>query len=170
MTNENASFGRTAANLVSNVELLDHDQKAGVTYFDEHDRHLSDLVSRGLCGEKIVEVVTSRDTQRLRLPKLQTTTESWIDERFSLQSQQKKGAWYLPEDVSLKAGLVNLAWHFQIHPRFAVGAALDERARVTLVGSPEALLVWAVLEPLSENVFMPLLLRGEPKVTKARDD
>jgi hypothetical protein len=163
------SLGSAAAALEGPEELLNLEREAAVASFSV-DTHLSGLVTRALRGSRVVEVTSSRDGDKVSLRDLEAEAKNWVADSFWATNQQKRGAWYIPKEASLEAGLVNLAWHYEVHPRFAVGAALDERARVSLSTSPEGLLVWAVLEPLFQDVYMPLMLRAEQKTTKTRED
>jgi hypothetical protein len=70
----------------------------------------------------------------------------------------------------LRAGLLNLPSYFREHPRFATGLALEERAKVNLHDTPDAVLVWALLEPLVEQLFQPFLLRGPQTGLKSREE
>jgi hypothetical protein len=163
-------FGRQAVATTSAVELLALERSAGLTRkFEPLDDLVSDALRRLLHGERIVEVRRER-RDAVTLLGLDGGQDALIDELFTLEHQQARGAWFLPEEASLRAGLLNLPFYFRQYPRFATGLALEERARVHLHDSAELVLIWAVLEPLVEQLFLPFELRGPQAGLKSREE
>lgn len=162
-------FGRRLLQ-VSPTEGLAFEAAAGKDVrFQSMDDALGWVLSAAFAGRPLVEV--SRDDDRwsvvLHLPAAERTH---LSQWFDVAEQERHGAWYLPKQVSLKAGLVNLPALFAKHPRFATGLALDDRARVETATSPAAIYLWAVLQPLFEQLMRPILLRGPELGLKTREE
>ena len=66
----------------------------------------------------------------------------------------------MPEKVSLKTGLANLAWSFANYPRYASGIVWEDKASVLPLSCPDAVAFWAVFQPMFEQLFAPFELRG----------
>jgi hypothetical protein len=101
---------------------------------------------------------------------LDRRNETALKDIFSIEHQHSRGAWFLPEKVSIKTGLVNLPSTFAKYPRFATGLAWEERARVLLADSPAAVFLHVAVEPLFEQLFQPFELRGRIAGAKSRED
>lgn len=169
---DGASFGRAAVRVASASEMLALEASAGkAKRFSGWDPLVGDLVLKALRGERpMVTVTRGQCGDTLSIKGLNAGQRELIDELFSLKRQQARGAWFLPEEAMLKVGLINLSAHFRRHPRYANGIAAEERGKIKLQGSPEVVLVWAVLEPLFERILLPLELRGRQVGAKERDD
>ena len=72
--------------------------------------------------------------------------------------------------MGLQVGNANLPYYFRRYPRFASGLALEEKGKVDLRGSPEALYFWSVLGPLFEVIYRPSPLRSTDAPRSGRDD
>lgn len=118
------------------------------------------LVIAALSGERVMSLKEDKPHQALTLLTLAAEDRAFLAASFSLASQQVRGAWFLPEEESVTAGLANLPHYFSRYPRFAIGAAYSEGGKVDFRSSPESLYFWAVLEPLFSTLFLPLALRG----------
>ena len=168
--NEEASFGLRAASLTdpaSLIELEATEGKAGM--FADIDTLLARVALRALRAETTVVLERGRPTDSVSIVGLDGRLHAILDDEFSVPKQHSRGAWFFPEKVSLKTGLVNLPSIFAKYPRFATGLASDERARVLLTGS-DAVLLWAVVQPLFEQLLLPFDLRGHLTGMKSRDD
>jgi hypothetical protein len=84
---------------------------------------------------------------------------SVMAEAFQLEAQQARGAWFLPETASIDAAMVTYAFSLRHHGRYAHTLAAQERAKLPLSGNPDAMVVWAVLQPLFEHLLAPVRLR-----------
>lgn len=170
MTDDTLSFGRRASLFCHPSAFLALERAAGLTgRFDALDELVADIVRRVLSGIRTVDVPRDR-TDSLKVLGLGQEQRAMVDDWFALQHQQSRGAWFLPEAVTLRAGLLNLPFYFKDYPRFATGLALDERAEVPLAERADALLIWALLQPLVERLFVPFELRGPQTGLKSHDE
>src|SRR5438876_162664 len=168
---ENEPFGRRASALSDPGLLIELEAREGkADLFADVDALLAHVAVRTLRGEDTVEVERERHADSVSMVGLDRPLEDVLGDQFAVASQHSRGAWFLPEKASLKAGLVNLPSTFARHPRFATGLVWEERARVLLADGPAAVLLWAVLEPLFEQLFVPFELRGRTAGTKSRED
>jgi hypothetical protein len=104
------------------------------------------------------------------MPGLRDEHRAYIEDTFRLERQQARGAWFLPEEVSLRVGMLNLPANFRSYPRFPSTITWEEYGQVSLADSADALLVWAILEPLFEALFQPFILRGRLTGSKSREE
>jgi hypothetical protein len=166
-----APFGRRALSARDADELLALERSYALDErFADIDALVGMLITRILRGERIVSVArgdrTPDSVQVLRVE----GAKAVLEDRLAVYAQQRRGAWFLPEEATLRAGLPNLPHHMMEQPRFAHGAAADETAKVRLGDSPDTLLVWALLEPLCEQLLSPFELRARYAGKKDRDE
>jgi hypothetical protein len=158
---EPSPFGRSALHAKSASALIDLEASAGkATSFAELDTLITTLVRTALKGERLVKISRGRDVDAVRIEGLRVGQRQLLDSRFSLEHQQARGAWFLPDETRLKIGVINLPGHFRRHPRFFNNIVAEERCKVRLGSSADAVFVWSVLEPLFSQLLMPLELRG----------
>ncbi len=163
------SFGARAAAAAGSAELLaleDREHKAEL--FAPVDDLLGDFLVRALRGAEVLRPIG--DGSALSMRDLTADQEHLLGEVFAVSSQHNKGAWYLPEQVTVKVGLQNLGHYFATYPRFATAIAFDARARVALLESPAAVFAWSATEPLFERLVVPFDLRGRSAGTKTPED
>jgi hypothetical protein len=166
-----ANFGRRALSAREADELLALEAASGLDErFADIDALLGMLIMRILRGERIVSVVRGdRAPDSVQVLRVEGA-KAVLEDRLSVAAQQRRGAWFLPEEATLRAGLVNLPHHMMNQPRFAHGVAADEAAKVRLDDSPDALLIWALLEPLCEQLLAPFELRARHAGKKEREE
>lgn len=123
------------------------------------------LVLSSLRGEQVASLIDGRPNDVFAFLGLSGEDRSYLATHFALDVQQSVGAWFLPEEGSVTAGLANVPHYLDRYPRFAVGAAYSERGRVDFRSSPASLYFWAVLEPLFATLFRPFELRGPSPAT-----
>ena len=82
-----------------------------------------------------------------------------LAEHFDTVAQQERGAWYLPESATLQVGVVHLGYRWRTASRYLVTLSSEERA-TTRLDSPDAVATWAALEPLFEDLALPLRPRS----------
>ncbi len=137
----------------------------------------TDLLAAALRGQPIAKITESRDgarpTASVHLEPMNPVQRLFVEGRFGLAAQQSRGAWFLPEQVSLKVGQLNLLSYLHRFPAQAFTLADTDTARLQVADNPDALFTWAVLLPLFEVVTAPLTLRasiptGEPADLRAR--
>jgi hypothetical protein len=88
--------------------------------FTNVDRFAGNLMATALSGSKIVDIVQGRrGDKHADVLTLVTVTEpgrSFLDRNFALEAQQARGAWFLPEQASLKASTINLPAYLRHQP------------------------------------------------------
>jgi hypothetical protein len=159
--------------------------------FTELDSILDTILIRTLSGKHIVQRIETKDTpDTISIPGLMPDERRYIDTTFAVEKQQSRGSWFFPETVSIKAGIINLPNYYhqnhsvdstgigdwgeyiskrQGYSRFAGTLVQEDRGRARLLGNPHAVLLWAILEPLFETLFLPFALRGWLAGTKTKD-
>jgi len=169
--NEGDSFGRRASRLSSAASLVELEATVDKgEVFADIDAVIAHVVNRALSGESALELKRGRRVDSLSVVGLDQRLRAILDDQFSVTNQKSRGAWFLPEKASLRTGMVSLPAFFAKHSRFAMGLASEERARVLLADEAANVLVWAVVQPLVDQLFLPFELRGPLAGTKGRDD
>lgn len=168
----NPSFGRRASQLTTTTELLEYERISERSKrFEALDVLIGDLLVRSLSGQQIVTLThRTRDDIQVGLDGLNAQQRSYLDEIFALAAQQRRGAWFIPDEATVRAGWVNLPAAMQRHERFAAGIAWEEREKISLKGNSDAMMLWAVLDPLAEALYLPFALRGPITGTKAPEE
>ena len=155
-------FGRKLKGAASIEECLILEAEGGrAEAFDLLDALTGELLAAALDGTHIAELVEDKVRgAKASLPTLGGAGRCHFNALFAPGGQQGRGAWYLPDSVSVKVGLVNLVAHFRDQPRFAMGIASEETANVSLISSPDAGCLWALLEPFFNLLWLPLQIRS----------
>lgn len=128
--------------------------------FSQLDAITRTFLTASLAGEKVVSLRRGKVNQGLTLHSLSKADLEYLRFSFLQSGQQSRGAWFLPDEVTVRAGIANLPYHFGQYPRFACGVAGEETCKVPLAGLPEALYFWTVLEPLFDLVYRPIWFRS----------
>lgn len=128
------------------------------------------LVRAALAGERLIELQDGTPYDRVVFLGLSEEDKSSLVGQFALEAQQQRGAWFLPEEARVSAGLANLGHYLTHYPRFAVGCAYGGIGKVDFRHSPLSLFLWAVLEPLFSTLFRPFALRGPRPVQGDSDE
>ncbi len=161
------TFGSRAAALTTATALLELEAVAGKSaMFADVDRLVADVVVPSLRADAVFSASKGRHGDSIEFVNVNTEGLS----RLLGEGQQERGAWFIPEKVSLKAGLAKLPWNFATYPRYASGIVYEGRAVAPSVDSPEAVLYWSVLQPLFEQLFAPFELRGGLSGEKEAED
>lgn len=129
--------------------------------FRDYDFVVGRLFDDAIRGKQILEVAEATrrtETDRLVLA-ISDTDRATLGDVLDRGEQQARGAWYLPESDKPLVGVIEFAYWAQQEPRFAIGAADAQRAAVEL-HSPDAILAWALLEPVMADLFLPFKLRS----------
>ncbi|MFF1322409.1 TerD family protein [Streptomyces chartreusis] len=141
--------------------------------FGQLDALAARLLAAALAGRPVASVVRGEGPEAadsVEVLGLTAQERTWCAEAFGLQEQQRRGAWYLPQKMSLKAGAVNLPHLVRERPAHALTLAADSSASVSLVdGAADAVLLWSVLVPLFETLIEPVRVRAAGP-TKAIED
>ena len=132
--------------------------------FAQLDALAARLLAAALAGRRVASVVRGTGLEAadsVKVLRLTARQKSWCAEAFGVQEQQRRGAWYLPQKISLKAGAVNLPHLVRERPAHAMTLAADDSAGISLVdGSADAVLLWSVLVPLFETLTEPIRVRA----------
>jgi hypothetical protein len=172
VNNITISFGRKVLQTESVEAALGLERLADLSSrFDVVDALVCELLIRSFRGERVVEMTTGKDQEpSLVVNGLRANYRAFVDGTFHLKNQQSRGAWFLPTETSLRPGIINFPANFQRTARFAGNLSWEEHCKASLESTADALLVWALLEPLFEALFEPFLLRGRLAGNKPRED
>jgi hypothetical protein len=164
------SFGRQATLASTPAAFLELEDRVGRSdQFAVIDALVETLLRRSLRGEQVAALTADNWVFSLAIAGLDAEQRAFLAQEFMLEVQQGRGAWFLPETVTLDVGWANFPFYFQNEPTFATGITAAERGKVRFLGSADALFFWSVLEPLFENLYYPFALRGPLAGTKDRD-
>ncbi|MEI5011690.1 TerD family protein [Streptomyces sp. PmtA] len=146
-------------------EALDVEASLGFgDRFAAVDAVLGRLLGQSLRGEAVAVVTPaarSGEADQVGIKGLTDAQARWAGGFYGVAEQQQRGAWYLPERVSLKAGTVNLPHLLRHRPAHALTLAGDDVARVFLTdGATDAVLLWSLLVPLFDTLMEPVRMRA----------
>ncbi|MFD5623608.1 TerD family protein [Streptomyces yangpuensis] len=130
--------------------------------FADLDAMVGRLLSLALSGQPLVTVTpgSAQSSDSVEVAVLTAQERAWCGEAFDVREQQRRGAWFVPQKMSLKAGAVNLPSLLRARPAYAVTLAGDDTARLHAVEGADAVLLWALLMPLFETVLEPVRVRA----------
>jgi hypothetical protein len=132
--------------------------------FTDIDRFAANLIGAALSGSKIVDIAPGRRADKhadvLTLVTVTELERPFLDHNFALEVQQARGAWFLPEQASLKAITINLPAYLRHQPWHAITLATEDVARVHLASTTDALAAWALLIPLFNTLLAPITERA----------
>jgi len=159
----NPSVGRRLLAAKHVAAMLDVEQASDrSSTFDSIQPALAELMKSVVLGRRTAELQRSATgTWVARLLDVSTAHRAALDAWFAPPAQQGRGAWFLPKDVRLGVGAVNLPFYLREHPRFAMGSAQDDVARVPLDTTADAVVIWAFLEPWARALYAPLWWRAD---------
>ncbi|RLV64749.1 stress protein [Streptomyces sp. CBMAI 2042] len=106
--------------------------------FAELDALAARVLSVALAGQPVATITLGRGRHVPDTVKVTALTQeeaAFCASAFDVQEQQRRGAWYLPTKLSVKAGAVDLPYLLREHPGHALTLAADETARLTAVDS-----------------------------------
>jgi hypothetical protein len=127
------------------------------------ERLTAQLLAIAFSGHNLAEIThKNRGSQgdAVHLAGLDRENRSFLDRHFDLAEQESRGAWYLPQEASLRAGTANLAAHILAGNPFAINAARDGNVKVSLRDAPDALALWALVLPVMEALLAPIEQRS----------
>jgi hypothetical protein len=165
---DGAAFGRAAREAAEAAALLAVEAEYGRGgRFAALDALVGGLAVRILRGESIIEVAPLEQGRRrrfvVRLRGLVADERALVDELFAVERQQSRGAWFLPDEASIKTRLLDFPAQLARHGESAhnvLDIAAAERAIAPLAVAPDVVLVWALLQPLVEALYAPFTLRA----------
>ncbi|MFD6811662.1 stress protein, partial [Streptomyces anthocyanicus] len=112
--------------------------------FADLDAMVGRLLALALGGRPLVTVTpgSAQSSDSVEVAVLTAQERAWCGEAFGVQEQQRRGAWFVPQKMSLKAGVVNLPHLLRARPAYAVTLAGDDTARLQVVDGADAVLLW----------------------------
>ncbi|MFO0618045.1 MAG: hypothetical protein U0414_35970 [Polyangiaceae bacterium] len=154
------------------AEWLELEAREGRTeHFEAIDLLVAGVAIRALNGgQRVVEISSRKPRPRVGLVGIADQLRPVLAEAMQLERQESRGAWFLPESAPIDARLINLPFLLRQHPRYGHTLARDERAKVPLGGDPDAMFIWAVLQPLFEDLLAPFALRVDDAGKLSRDE
>jgi hypothetical protein len=157
----NGTFGRKLAAASSLTAAAAIEQESGRSdRFQPHDQLLDGLLERLLRGERTCSVSGTALKATLHLEDLSPTDREFMTEIYTLERMEKRGAWFVPEQVNLRVGVLQFPFHVRTNPRFMVWAIADEAVKVFSKSSPDALASWSLFEPAARLFYRPLERSG----------
>lgn len=172
MSNEMDSFGRMTLQAPSVATLIDLEHREGrAERFAVLDSLIAGLLIRSLRGERIVTMTENEVYENtVTINGLSSEQREFLSVSFGLEQQHSRGAWFVPEKVSLSAGAANFACFLMQGFRFPHALAALERGKVLLKTSPDAIFLWSVLGPMFEKLLYPFEIRGRLSGTVSSDE
>jgi hypothetical protein len=165
-------FGRRAVADLSSPDLLlaleRREQKS--EFFRQVDCLAALTIGRALKREIVITVEGRLRKANIAIAGLLAHEQELLMNIYSVEQQQLRGAWFLPEKATLKAGLANLSAMFLQYPRFAHRISAEQSGMVVFAENPAALFVWSILEPFFCRLFLPLEIRAEWSGIKTREE
>lgn len=127
------AFASTLAGLADPVDVLALEKRTGrAGRFDTIDTLTADLLAAALDGTAIASIARNRlgskNSDLMAIGPMDSGQRLEVDNAFTLAAQQARGTWFLPEQTSLKLGLVNLAAYLRHYPAHAFTIAADDVA------------------------------------------
>jgi hypothetical protein len=167
----NQPFGQTIKTAQSTIELFILERRYGKhSPFNVLDGLVGELVFRAMRGERIAELGIDSAKNALVLQGVSSEQQKYVEDTYCVEAQQARGAWYLPDEVVLKIGPINLPFNFRIYERFATTVTYEDKGKLVLADNPNIVLAWSVLEPLFNMLFLPFELRGSQAGIGTREE
>ena len=102
-----------------------------------------------------------------RLEALSAEHRALIDEQYGLDRQRARGAWYVPDEVKVAAGLCTLTQALYRDGEYALTTVAEDTLTLRTAARPDHVLLWCALVPFTQRVLAPVVLRsglpGAPK-------
>lgn len=164
MSEAHQTFGAEFVQLPSVTERLtfesEHQKRSS---FSDIDSAVTLWIQSALRGNRIAEVVpaakkSERDRVELTVG-LSDDERSAVNDHFDASNQEKRGSWHLPKDEPISLGLMHTSHWRNQNERFFLSLASRESVSPSFANSPDAVALWT-LEPLFEDLYMPLKLRS----------
>lgn len=136
--------------------------------FARIDHLTAQLADAAFAGAKpVVAVHRAKKGPSVTLPTLEADDQQLLAETYGLNAQQKRGAWYLPEQVKLTTGYGSIGSYRTAQPEFLMNAIRDDTVTVEATDTGTELYLWTVLLPFLTTLMSPLDLRaptGKPQL------
>ena len=152
------ALGRQMLGATPDNLLAIEDSARMAARFETVDEIAAAILVAAFSGQEAVSRVEYGNGTSLALPTAQRHRDL-IDQTFDMAAQQARGAWWLPAEVGIKPGLLNLPALLLKGSRFPHNAARTQNGRFLLT-HPPAFFMWAVLQDLVGLLLAPIELRG----------
>lgn len=130
------------------------------TVFDGVDALLATLLRVAASRLTVVNAEWGqRSAATIELSGLTDDDRATLDRDFRLGVQESRGAWYLPQEVTVAFGWCNYPATAASGVRFAVNTAREQSAKASLDNSPDALAAWVLAAPFFADLLAPVLAR-----------
>lgn len=161
MSNGAQTFGARLAAIPAPERFSLHAAEGNRQEFADYDRVVASLFARALRGKPIADLklATRRTESDVVTLKISDQEREVLAGVLAPEAQQARGGWYVPDADKPLIGMVEFARWAAAQPRFAISAADAQRAAVRL-DTPDAVAIWATLEPVMELLYLPLKLRS----------
>jgi hypothetical protein len=158
-----SSFGRRVLQNPSVASLLDLERQENQSKsFAELDSLVTDVTIRSLQGERILTMRQNKVYENaIAIEGLNAGQRELLESTFGLAEQQAKGAWFVPDKVTLPGGIANFPFYLAGGYRFPHSISSLEQGKVILKSSADAVFLWAVLCPLFDELLYPFELRAQ---------
>lgn len=164
------TFGARARGLNAS-ELLDLEDRADRTErFSAIDVAVCGVMVRALRGERVVQITPAERGDTIGVVGVPDELAISMRNAFQLEAQQRRGAWFLPDAVPIKAHALLFPALFRAFPRYAHALAGEEKGKFALSGNPDAMVVWSVLQPMADLLLAPVVLRVQKSGLLQRDE
>ena len=157
--------------------LLDWETTHGKTErFDGLDQLVADSLAAEWQGRDIVAIhkdpAGRRYKDRVEATQLPPEQQHLLHQQYAVDEQQRRGAWYIPDELSLKPWASTLPITLNAQPRQALTLAHDVTAGTdTATNTPAAVWLWSTVEPVLELLVRPLTLwAGERAPLRSREE
>jgi hypothetical protein len=138
--------------------------------FADYDRVLASLFDDAIRGKPILDLQRgNRSETDVVTLKLADDDREVLSRVLAPDEQRARGAWYAPDTYTSLLGVVEFARWAAAEPRFSMVMADAQRAAVVL-DTPDALAIWAALEPVMGLLYLPLKLRSGRWLGSRRPD
>ncbi|NRQ38774.1 stress protein [Nonomuraea sp. NN258] len=148
-------------------------ESGGHARFADLDRLAANVIAAALAGRQVAAIAPgqrgAKNSDVLTLATIGPQEHSLIRQAHTLSAQQERGAWHLAEQVSLKAGVLNLPAYLRHHPWHAITLAAEDTARVHLGSTPDAMAAWSLLIPLFDDLMAPVATRAAGSAKPVQD-
>jgi hypothetical protein len=164
------SFGDLLRELGSTAEIVDAEREGGRSNrFELIDTVVAGLIIRAFGGERVVCLTRTERGDCLEIVGVPQDLVLAMRDAIQLEAQRARGAWFLPETVPIKIQALVFPTIFRASPRYAHTLAADEKGKVSLTGSADAMLAWSVLQSFADLLLGPISLRVRESGLLTRD-
>ncbi|WP_433803544.1 hypothetical protein [Actinomycetospora sp. CA-084318] len=144
--------------------------------FYETDQMIAAALDAAWHGRPVIAVrpdpAGRRNKDAIEVLGLPPGHEPALEQHYALGQQQRRGAWYIPDNLSIKPWGAALPTHLSSTPRHALTLAHDISASLDAsTTSAAAVWLWSTVEPTLELLLRPITIwAGERALLRGHDD